>query len=448
MGAQKNLGRRLSLVIASISEWNGRGKDDVGRDFAEVLGYSKSTLDRWYRGELPQGIKPQIILSLLEYSRRKLPADLAYGLFRHLFQAYARYHHLDVFPDEDALLQRYYPEMFQSRRFPLPAGDSSLQLGEEISHIERDYDRHLIGFLTSGVGIVTVVGSHQSGKTALMANAMTAMSALGYQCVSLDFGLLAGVAEDGDLFYREFCSMFSEALDLSDETGAIWEEGLMNNRASTKYITKFILPFISQPFVLFMDDVDILAHAPFRDDFFGMLRSWFEKRKLGGPWRKVNIVLGISTEPFLLIEDPLQSPFNVGRPINLEQDFTYSEAELFNKLRNNCFTAEKLNELMSLVNGHPYLISLSLTVVANSMYTVPELFARALDENGPFGEHLRYMKRKLENSGLKETLLAAWQGENIDEETKYRLKRSGYSRLAEDGSLVPRCRLYQDYLTA
>ena len=66
----------------------------------------------------------------------------------------------------------------------------------------------------------------------------------------------------------------------------------------------------------------------FRSDFFGMLRSWHNKRAMSKLWRRFSQVLVISTEPYELIEDLNQSPFNVGQTLRL-QDFTLAQvAEL------------------------------------------------------------------------------------------------------------------------
>lgn len=161
----------------------------------------------------------------------------------------------------------------------------------------------------------------------------------------------------------------------------------------------------------------------------------------------LNIVLGSSTEPFLLIRDPLQSPFNVGAVINMERDFTVSETQSLNEAFNDCFNTDDQRRLMSLVNGQPYLTHKAMFDVSIDKFTPVEVFTKALDEDGPFGEHLRHMKRRLENAGLKQALLDGWDGKKIDKETQHRLIRSGYGRMADDGSLVPRCQLYYDYLT-
>jgi len=61
-----------------------------------------------------------------------------------------------------------------------------------------------------------------------------------------------------------------------------------------------------------MDEVDRLLQTAFHSDFFALLRSWHNSRAFDDRWNRLNIVMVISTEPYLLIPDANQSPFNVG----------------------------------------------------------------------------------------------------------------------------------------
>jgi hypothetical protein len=51
--------------------------------------------------------------------------------------------------------------------------------------------------------------------------------------------------------------------------------------------------------------------------FFAMLRSWHNNRALEDIWSSMDIVLVISTETHILIDNLNQSPFNVGTTITL-----------------------------------------------------------------------------------------------------------------------------------
>lgn len=85
----------------------------------------------------------------------------------------------------------------------------------------------------------------------------------------------------------------------------------------SRVLANYVLPKSDKPIMLALDDVDRLLKFDFRTDFFSLLRSWHNNRATDSRWRKLNIVLVISTEPHLLIADDNRSPFNVGELIYL-----------------------------------------------------------------------------------------------------------------------------------
>ena len=73
------------------------------------------------------------------------------------------------------------------------------------------------------------------------------------------------------------------------------------------------------PVVWGLDEVDRLSNCAYKNDFFGLLRSWHNFR-----WAPFTIVLAYAAEAHLLIPDLNQSPFNVGTRLTLE-DFTFEQ---------------------------------------------------------------------------------------------------------------------------
>ena len=70
--------------------------------------------------------------------------------------------------------------------------------------------------------------------------------------------------------------------------------------------------------LIVMDEVDRVFGRPYQDDFFALLHAWHNRRARDPLWRKLNLVLAYSTDPRQAIEDPNQSPFNVGTKIQLD----------------------------------------------------------------------------------------------------------------------------------
>src|ERR1044071_9678546 len=143
--------------------------------------------------------------------------------------------------------------------------------------------------------------------------------------------------------------------------------------------------------VLAMDEVDNVLDSAFRVDFFGMLRSWHGMRGAYEPtiWNRLDLALVISTEPYQLIGNLVQSPFNVGEVIELA-DFTRADVADLNRRHTYPLAPAEEEQLFELLGGHPYLTRRALYLVASQSISPQELFAHAADDGGPFGDHLRY----------------------------------------------------------
>jgi AAA-like domain len=105
--------------------------------------------------------------------------------------------------------------------------------------------------------------------------------------------------------------------------------------------------------------------AEFRSDFFGMLRSWHNNRALPTKriWKQFDLALVTATEPYHLIANLNQSPFNVGEVLLLD-DFTPEQVADLNHRHGLPLTRLQASQLMALLHGHPYLVRRVLYLVA------------------------------------------------------------------------------------
>jgi hypothetical protein len=101
---------------------------------------------------------------------------------------------------------------------------------------------------------------------------------------------------------------------------------------------------------------------------------------------------------------------------------------------------------MQLLGGHPYLTRRALYLITTGRISVTELFAKATDDRGPFGDHLRYHLFRMHNKqelikGLCDALLR----NTCDDETIFfRLRGAGLVKRAGQ-TVRPRCQLYTDF---
>jgi hypothetical protein len=293
---------------------------------------------------------------------------------------------------------------------------------------------------------ITIKGPRQMGKSSLLIRTIDAAARAGKRVAFLDFQLFDKTAlGSADVFFRQFCSWISDVLELEDRTEEYWAAPLGNSQRCARYVGRYLLRELGGPLVLAMDEVESIFEADFRTDFFSMLRSWHNSRATTPSWKQLDLALVTSTEPYQLIENLNQSPFNVGEVIEMS-DFTAEQVAELNRRHRSPFSAAEEKQLMALLSGHPYLTRRALYLTASGRIAAPDLFAQATGDRGPFGDHLRYHLFRLNN---KEELIRGLQQVIRDhrcqnEEVFFRLRGAGLVR-REGHDELPRCQLYADY---
>lgn len=293
---------------------------------------------------------------------------------------------------------------------------------------------------------LTIKAPRQMGKSSLLIRTINEAVKAGKRVAFLDFQLTDKAAlADADLFFRQFCSWLTDSLEMDNRVDEFWREELSNGVRCTRYLSRYLLKEVGGPLVLAMDEVDSIFEASFRSDFFGMLRSWHNSRQLTSLWQNLDLALVTSTEPYQLIENLNQSPFNVGEVIELT-DFTPDQVADLNRRHGSVLKPDEEQRLFSLLNGHPYLVRRALYLIASARITPAELFTQATDDRGPFGDHLRNHLFRLHNKpqlieGLRQVLTSSTCRDDL---VFFRLRGAGLVR--RDGrKVIPRCSLYADY---
>ncbi|WP_017316783.1 AAA-like domain-containing protein [Mastigocladopsis repens] len=101
---------------------------------------------------------------------------------------------------------------------------------------------------------------------------------------------------------------------------------------------------------------------------------------------------------------------------------------------------------MVLLHGHPYLVRRALYLVASQQIQAEALFAQAIGDRGPFGDHLRYhLFRIYEKKDLVQGFLQVIHNNTCPDERIARLLSAAGLVRREGQIIVPRCQLYADY---
>jgi hypothetical protein len=330
---------------------------------------------------------------------------------------------------------------------PLPTPGGGLDV-DDPWYISRNSDKSALRMISQQGVTLVIKGSRQMGKTSLLVRTLSAAMDLGKRCALVDFQMLGQESlSSSTTFFRRFGRSVAEGLEVPQDIAQSWDSNLADSQNLTRYMERQILQALDVRVVLAIDEADILFQSGFLYDFFGMLRSWHNaranplKKKI---WKRLDLVLVTSTEPYLFIDRDHESPFNVGEVLALS-DFRLDQVTELNDLHQSPLFPPEVERLYNLLHGQPYLTRKAFYVVKSSL-TPDELFSQAGEDAGPFGDHLRNYFLRLSNyPELADALKQVAQGRGCsDRKLAYRLESAGLVK-SESGKTVPRCSLYAEY---
>jgi serine/threonine-protein kinase len=314
-------------------------------------------------------------------------------------------------------------------------------------YIEREADHRFKQEVVKVGSTTTIRAPHQTGKSSLLVRGVQHARQHEAEIISLDLQRLdAGHVASADTFLRYLAELVVRKLRLDlAEVDSAWQGSLGPQDKLTYLMEDYILPESDNLIILAMDEVDRLLQTPFHTDFFALVRSWHNNRAMDELWDKLNLVMVISTEPYHLIADVNQSPFNVGLKLHLE-DFNEAQIRDLNERHKSPLRDGEITQFITLLNGQPYLSRKALYTMVTERLTFAQLTQVAANEDGPFGDHLRHHLTELryDPTSLEALKQVIRQKQCSDETARFRLMRAGLIKASGSG-YIPRCDLYRIY---
>jgi hypothetical protein len=315
-------------------------------------------------------------------------------------------------------------------------------------YLERPCDLITARIRRTHGGTYLLKGPHQSGKTCLLTRTMRAAVGAGKQVVYLDFQQFDRKAlSDSETFFRGLCAWVADALGLEveDRGDEDWKPYLGHAQNCDRYLRRYVLKEITSPFVLAIDEVDVLFDTDFARDFFGLIRSWHNSRARRQGYENLDVLLAHTSNTGMFIDSLNESPFNSGESFETS-DFTPQQVSELNRRFGSPLSAGQEQALFGMVGGHPYLAHLALYSVAVGRVSAAELLADPLRDDHIFMTHLRQLLLRLDGSRrLADALKEVLRGENCrDLKALFQLESAGLVLLKGE-KFVPRCRLYADF---
>jgi AAA-like domain len=113
----------------------------------------------------------------------------------------------------------------------------------------------------------------------------------------------------------------------------VWNPKKTPNANLERFLERQIFPRVSGHLVWAMDETDRLFDLEFKDEFSGLMRSWYNERQINpdSEWSGLTILIAYANEPHLFITNLSQSPFNIGLDLPLA-DFTQEQVDRMNKM--------------------------------------------------------------------------------------------------------------------
>lgn len=319
-------------------------------------------------------------------------------------------------------------------------------------YVERACDAELRTALLGQESILLIKGARQIGKTSLQARGAKLAREQGWRVAVTDFQKLnTAQMADEDRFYRLLALTLAKQLKFTYDFANEWDD-LFGANLNMENFLREALDASEEPLVWCMDEVDKLFTAPFASDFFGLVRSWHNSRSTEpfGPWGKLTVLIAYATEAHLFIQDLNQSPFNVGRRLDLEdfnlQQFVDLNGRYGSPLQSYA-EAERLHEL---IGGQPFLSRRALDTLATGKWDFAGLMTTAHRDDGPFSDHLKRIlvsvSRLPEVTDYIRNVLSGKATLGSNQNAYYRLLAAGVIRQGRDGSVGFRCDVYRRYL--
>lgn len=236
------------------------------------------------------------------------------------------------------------------------------------TYVTREADQKLLNYLQQGE-YCFVLNSRQMGKSSLRVRTTRQLRAEGILCANVDLSFITtnSSSDDSKQWYYNFACMVLESLNLND-----FIDWLQRQSASEAVLVEQLLRWIlnhlepQQKLVIFIDEIDSLINVHFKDNFFALIRSCYDRRAEYPELERLCIcLLGVASANDL-ITDKIHTSLNIGHNIELT-GLTLDEAKsallpgLSAKFKNPELL---LAEILMQTGGQPFLTQKLCSLVA------------------------------------------------------------------------------------
>jgi len=226
-------------------------------------------------------------------------------------------------------------------------------------YVERKADHQLYESLKKG-DFCYVLNCRQIGKSSLLVKTKHHLETEGFKCASVDITSLGSENITPSQWYKGIITQLWRSFNLLTKVNLKqWfqdQENLSPIQLLHLFITTILFTqFKQEKIIIFIDEIDSILSLPFSiNDFFAFIRFCYNQRSIDSEYNKITFaIFGVAT-PSDLIQDKKRTPFNIGKPIELE-GFTFQEIEPLTQGINLKNREKLIQEILKWTNGQPFL---------------------------------------------------------------------------------------------
>jgi hypothetical protein len=438
----------------SMEEFNLEVAVDFANDcISKTTGKGLSNPERMVFQEAWNDLTYLEIAERHSYSQAYLNNDIGFHLWKKLSESTGKSLRMRKFkaPLYEYWLEckgKVFVELSAVEKSNIPYPDAGERVDSSLYIKPKEYEQICSDLIQEGA-LVRIRAPKSMGKTSLMNRLIVYAQQQGFKTVRLDID-----AVDHEIFtsveslLRWLCGKVSLQLDLENRVESYWTGSLGNTDKCSDYFETYLLSNLEEPLLIAFDKVDrfFVEDKKVIDDFFGLLRSWYERAKTNELWAQLHILIAHSTELYVPM-DMNNSPFNIGIPVKLEDLEQWDVQEL---VRLHGLILSEIQQLMGLVGGHPHLIRLALYSAVQKSLSVTEIVRIAGSDVGVFASHLRGLMKLLyeypELTKAYKAVILASEPVDVTYPLGFKLESLGLVRQHEKG-FTPSYELYRQYFS-
>ena len=324
------------------------------------------------------------------------------------------------------------------------------------TYIERKADHELYQAVSKGE-FCYVLNARQMVKSSLMIRTLKRLEKDDFRCVFIDISLIGDRNSSSEEWYFGLIERLNTVFQIND-IYSWWNDhqDLSPIDRFKIFIEDFIIKKEKEKIIFFFDEIDSIIKFDFKDDFFTLIRGFYEARSYDSKHNRLTFIISGVASPSDLMSKNTQTPFNIGKAIELK-GFTLQETiPLWEGLKHKVDDPEEvMKEILEWTGGQPFLTQKICQLIqqdSNRIYSQAEkhyinyliqwkIIEYWGSQDNP--QHLRTIHERLKDIHRKYSFFGQYQSEAIlnglseylvDEDWELELRLSGFM-LKEKGKL-------------